>query len=166
MWVFIWLPPDAQTLGKPRLVDPLCPTHLQDRFLLFHLVGARAWRLLRAEAEAGRSGREQRGVFISARVASSAGWAGVRSQAQITLTHPGVPSSSPRGGIKFQPGLTLDSQAWADKAQASSQRCVQGLGRGSSKAFTNVRQNPEPLEGAWTPLRLPPMLPVSHGTHS
>lgn len=130
MWVFIWLPPDAQTLGKPRLVDPLCPTHLQDRFLLFHLVGARAWRLLRAEAEAGRSGREQRGVFISARVASSAGWAGVRSQAQITLTHPGVPSSSPRGGIKFQPGLTLDSQAWADKAQASSQRCVQGLGRG------------------------------------
>ena len=52
------------------------PAHLHDRFLLFHLVRAGAWRLFRAGAAAGRSGREHRGVFISARVASSAGWAG------------------------------------------------------------------------------------------
>lgn len=103
-------PPGRTALPRPRKVCPRClspwlvasgragtglepqpllalATHLHDRFLLFHLVGAGAWRLLRAQARGGRSGREQRGVFIRARVASSAGWAQVSSR-------PGSPAPS------------------------------------------------------------------------
>ena len=45
-------------------------SYLQDKFLLFHLVTACANRFLLVSAAA-RSGREQRGVFISSSVASS-----------------------------------------------------------------------------------------------
>lgn len=45
-------------------------SYLQDKFLLLHLVTAWANRFLRVSSMA-RSGREQRGVFISSRVASS-----------------------------------------------------------------------------------------------
>lgn len=47
-------------------------SYLQDKFLLFHLVTACVCRLLLATGPA-RSGREQRGVFISSSVASSGG---------------------------------------------------------------------------------------------
>lgn len=45
-------------------------SYLQDKFLLLHLVAAWTNRFLLVSAMV-RSGREQRGVFISSRVASS-----------------------------------------------------------------------------------------------
>lgn len=86
--------PGVRSGGPPRVCEGPggALPHLHDRFLLFHLAGAAAWRLLRAGAMAGRSGREQRGVLISARVASSAG-EGRGEEPGPAHPHPGVPSS-------------------------------------------------------------------------
>lgn len=100
------------------------PAHLHDRLLLFHVAGAGAWRLLRAGAAAGRSGREHRGVFISARVASSAGEGGVRY---------------PRGGTGLRPHALLPRDRPAPRgpgrvgAGPHCQACVQDQDRGRSE---------------------------------
>lgn len=63
-----------------------------------HVVGAGAWRLLRAGAAAGRSGREHRGVFISARVATSTGVWGWSGPLELAPGSSPVPHPHPRSG--------------------------------------------------------------------
>ena len=89
------------------------PAHLHDRFLLFHLVRAGAWRLLRAGAAAGRSGREHRGVFISARVASSAGRAGRQRSGIRSCAH-----SPPTGHSQQLPESRLQAPVWSPRLPA------------------------------------------------
>lgn len=126
-WALVWAGPQERGPGRSSPgraappPHPPPPAHLHDRLLLFHVAGAGAWRLLRAGAAAGRSGREHRGVFISARVASSAGEGGVRS---------------PRGGTGLRPHALLpgDRVGWRRGLTA---RRVCRTGTGSLGARVN-----------------------------
>lgn len=152
------------------------PAHLHDRFLLFHLVRAGAWRLLRARAMAGRSGREHRGVFISARVASSAGWAGRQRSGVWPHAHSSPTGHSqqlPENGLQApvrSPWLPAQGVGGRGLGLQLHQAPLPGVcpqtGWGLPKHLLMYGRGPKQSEGAQPQLGPLPTLPASHRTHS